>query len=1852
MLSRNNFKEQIRKQESKKQRFAIRKLTVGVASVLIGFTLMGMSVSADTTANTENTADKSNDQTANVDSNVPSVTKQVTLQGGSGQSQRTNSDVQTVVNNNANTNSDTQTFNVKQNDQATVSELAESKATQNQSLRGTETATVATWQEFVNAMNNSSYGTITLTNDINVGKASGVKIAGGLKLGGNPGKMQLTGQNISGGLIIDGQNHIINFGDNYLSFTTANQKNSDPWNITFKNMTINSNGRDKDYTTYGGAFSPIYMGGDDIDTKLLARNKVTFENITADIKNGAFYNTTMNRLTADDPYTTVTFKGTNNITCEAVNVKGSAMYNYSSAVEASHIIFAKGTNTTFNVSTAKTNNDTNAGGNILRAKVEDPSDTESPVIVEEGATVNLNGKSKEVRGIVVNDALKGDVDVNGTLNADMGQGHSSVIMAGNLNIGSNGVINIETMQDNNNGKRWANGVANYDGVHYAPIALGVGWGANITPADAALNIADGGKLLIKRGAVKTITPLISFGTGGENRGINYKMIVGAGSVLDLQDAATTSEGFSGYPYISVAGSLGNTNDIYYPGMIHMFGEGSKDSLGFGNVKYVNLQRTGSQRGVLISLEGGHDSALVNVNGTNQASINGEMPLAQWMLNNKTAIPDKAWLIQGLTSVNGTGNTDVNFIPANTTPEVLGNDKQGMLFGQSSGQVTMVPVQSATNASYYNNGTIYGTNGSKGLTNTATYLQDFLDNFNWWTPRRLSFGTALLNNSNVVTQADKYRTEVKTITTNAGNKLASLNIKDGVKDVLDQNLKPIFEKGTTTPDLSMIDFDKSKWGIDWSKTPYGKLVPQNKLGQKLTNDDITSIINSITNTDSNEQAFEQKNARTLLTAYNTLIDDYNMTPAVDSDGNLVKKDAFDKDGNLVNAATATIVYTDGSIDFVNIPVQVNSIADQAVEVGLATSTWDSYREIQIARDPSTGKISYYRLNYDATKKVPLSQNYKASDFVKAHDSSDTLYEGVTYSFDAATQKLLDNNDDHTILAANNGSHYVKLGIIATYKDGSTKNLSGRLTILEFPVFKPIYTKFGQLPTPDISWVQNAGDKDTPWLVQSVDKNYATTPTVNDADLGYSQYSVPVYYGATNGELDENGNLINATARNTPVWDFLDGMYIINPQAESHYRFEDQVDNFKTLTSGTINQSEGSATLNFDINGKSETSQVNTGEVSFGDYLKQLKYNGLFNSMPNNTSITGKWDQSDRSKAGVYHLTYHFNYGKQGNTQQVQKNGNVFDDAGNTSYGLVDGIFNGFTKDSDGNYTQDITADLYVLKEPVGGTLKINRGDSTAFADLDKRFGDDQIVTNLDPDNPLNPRSIDKTKGWLKGVPSNTKSSDNQVETTYVVPINGGTSITRAANVHIIVLTDADQYDLRGGSMFMWNDNTALAKALSNGVELSRLKTARNFMNGFLRPTTTNGKKNFSSIYDVIGGTRKADQATLIKWNLNDVSQSGLKSANVTITYPDGSTDVVKMNVYVIEEPHFVRYNQTRPQSGSISIDANDVVGNVIDGKDGHPSSVKWVTVPTIDSATSLGIYPESKANIYVQYALPTDANGQALQLVGWPKNGFKFSVPTIFITHDIQTTVLKGKTNVTAIDSNINTNQSLSLKTIANDGTTQTFSPQSDGTMVSANGQVWGTKLLTSKLAVSDARNLSNLVDLGGLSSNDYALSWEKTPTVKKQKLTGMIRAQLGNNMFISIPVDRELVADSDATEPTRGDSTITKPTEKKPTRDDSTATKPTEIKPAPKSNSTLTEPVADDGEVSDLTVAKQTTPVSLSSHETDAIDKQQDGEHDQQNKAAHHALPQTGNHDSAIAGLGLAGIMTMFGLLGKRHRQD
>lgn len=51
MLSRKNINEKLKRLEQQKQRFSIRKLTIGAASVLIGLVFFGMgsqSVHADT----------------------------------------------------------------------------------------------------------------------------------------------------------------------------------------------------------------------------------------------------------------------------------------------------------------------------------------------------------------------------------------------------------------------------------------------------------------------------------------------------------------------------------------------------------------------------------------------------------------------------------------------------------------------------------------------------------------------------------------------------------------------------------------------------------------------------------------------------------------------------------------------------------------------------------------------------------------------------------------------------------------------------------------------------------------------------------------------------------------------------------------------------------------------------------------------------------------------------------------------------------------------------------------------------------------------------------------------------------------------------------------------------------------------------------------------------------------------------------------------------------------------------------------------------------------------------------------------------------------------------------------------------------------------------------------------------------------------------------------------------------------------------------------------------------------------------------------------------------------------------
>ena len=864
MLSKNNRKEQFRKQEPKKQRFAIKKLTVGVASVLIGFTFMGMNASADTTAAEANSEAGSqpvaetqksasnqvnNQATLTTQSNdnqvataaaaqkhenaVSDASDQATgaVEANSGDASVTTPTSSSADSASSANDQQTTSFNVKANadnvneqNQASLLQasllnaffvqktpVAATQETQTKTLRGTQTEEVGDWQSLVNALNNANTGTIKLTADITVAN-KGTNINGIRRPNPvvNSGKMNLTGSNISGGLDIDGQGHAINFGANYLSFDTNNQKDSNPWDIDFKNLTINADGYDNSWASYGGAFSPIYMGGD----KLLAQNKITFENVTADIKNGAFYTTTMAQQTGDDPYTTVTFKGNNNITCEAVNVKGNQLYNYSSAVSASHIIFADGTNTIFNVSSAKTNNDQNPGGNILRAKVEDEKNDKAPAIdVQQGATVTLNGKSTDVKGMLVNSAITGTVQVDGNLNANMADGHSIAIWAGNLNIGKTGVVNIDTKQSNDGAG--ANGVTNYNGYHYAPISLGVGFAFNVTNADS--NVLDNaGTLVIKRtGDNKSTSPLISFGSGNGTGSI-FTVNVQNGATLDLQDSAQSS----------IAGATTNTPNI---GLITMWGSGngsatSSDTINITNPAYVNFQRTGKQTGTLLRLE----NQVNHVNIQNNGGRN-PLPLAQWDEGNYNN-PSYYWYINNLKTQNNWGNNSISGFAGEG--QTVGANKAGEAkFLHSNGTVTMGGSQAGLNQYQYTDGTITQAQPNPGVDYETPYLNQFLNNFNWWTPQQISMGTNL-ETKVTPTDADKYQPVVQTIDGNTSQVLSDLTAKDGIKGLLSSN-------GTETDDLSSVKtvswYDAATDANEWKSVMGNEAAPTNPTGNLKTSD---------------------------------------------------------------------------------------------------------------------------------------------------------------------------------------------------------------------------------------------------------------------------------------------------------------------------------------------------------------------------------------------------------------------------------------------------------------------------------------------------------------------------------------------------------------------------------------------------------------------------------------------------------------------------------------------------------------------------------------------------------------------------------------------------------------------------------------------------------------------------------------------------------------------------------------------------------------------------------------------------------------------------------------------------------
>ena len=947
MLSKNNRKEQFRKQEPKKQRFAIKKLTVGVASVLIGFTFMGMNASANTTAEANSDADQLAKAAQTSDSSVQGSASQVALTSTSATSasaSATTSDQNSADQPSATSGSpvpdghankveaETASFvQMPSSSQASDNESKAAVATRAGNLTGADKAAILTaaqgtstnsqgqtqevsdWNSFGAALINPYVGNIVLTNDIT---ANG-NVANAIK--DNYGELDVTAKDIARQVTIDGQGkYALNFGTNFLSFTNANQgDNNSAWDLAFKDLTINADGYQR--TIYKGGYGTIYFGN--VSDANSRKDTITLDGVTANIKQGSLIAGDQHGVTGYNAAINVVLKGKNTINNTGVNANSDAQYNYASTIQAGTVTVESGT-TTMNVGTYKTNNGSNVGGNMIEADM-------GKVIINEGATLNLNAVSSDgatatdVRGIWTNDdpgaaylkyGRDGNITVNGTLNANMGAGHSSVMTTGSVNIGKTGVVNIKTKQDNNGVAVGSNGNATLNGYHYAPISIAVGNASNTISHDASL-INEGSLTIIRdttdaNGTIlPAVQPLISFGSGGVNND-TYTVKVGDGATLDLQDNAAIPKGWN-------AVGLNNPK-ISQTGLITLFGTSNEAVLDIINPYYLNFQRLNSDSvGNFIRLEGTVNGAYLNYNGvqvnSNKDNILGtasseyNTPIAQWEQGNTSDAPSYVWYLQNLMTTNQWGNYADAFTPGTSKPaasqgtdKLINSDTNAVTLGKNQGGQSITSGVDLTNLS--------------DKTVQMLYLNQLLNNFSWWQPQRLAMGTKLNQDQNIKDNI-KYQPTVKEIDTNTQHKLADFTVKDGIENI----------QGPDGIIAGALDNDKT---VDWTKTHW-------------------------------------YNAATDGAEFN---DQYKNFPLVQpksvptsSDGN------FAVTGTTPAYQTATVVYADGSIDFVDIPFVVTNKID-------AETYTPSYKPVNVEQGQTAAVDPSFTTQDDKDATAPTGTTF--------------------------------------------------------------------------------------------------------------------------------------------------------------------------------------------------------------------------------------------------------------------------------------------------------------------------------------------------------------------------------------------------------------------------------------------------------------------------------------------------------------------------------------------------------------------------------------------------------------------------------------------------------------------------------------------------------------------------------------------------------------------------------------------------------------------------------------------------------------------------------------------------------------
>lgn len=957
-------------------------------------------------------------------------------------------------------------------------------------------ADVSTFADFTKALCDKNVTTINMTGDITAADNQSALVSGGtkvkhpvLKTGDNDLYPYTLAANkdivpilsptspytgIAHTVTIEGNSHTLDMGKWTIALYKQNYDNtSDGWNITFKDMNLNSSGANSNNDGVPFYFAN-YTGGVLVDNNVTQaeleksslnfnNTKVTLSNESGLVNNDVTVNFSGNSTITTDSAdstpisasgvnvadnATLTIKSSTNENVPKVAINATGVVNIGDNAKVS--IFAHGSDINANAVQTGTNdviNLTNTNNTDMGPTGNNAVTFTSQFNLGEGSTLNINtgdaevpnrteDKVKDVRGLYSDAQIESKVTFgkNSHVNMNLGSGHSIAVMASDLDIQQGSKVNIHTKQDNNNEMHYKLGTIKNafwtypDYNHYAPITLGY-------YSQGTLHIAKDASLKMVRDKCSTIVPMISWGNAASGGDIfflgsrNYTMKVDGGATLDIQDGAS-SKGVIGYEW-DETDNLGPEDDIFVPGMITMFGTNSTDKVTFGDdngntltpVKYVNLQRTGLQRGSLFKLEGKaiEGGILTSPNIHNIIQVYGNSPLAQWNDANITDTPSYSWVTDEIETQNGGGDTATNFLPidgkgVNISGFVKNGAKLGLDFGKSSGFVQMLTSKEGKPFSY-NNGKVDADATQKAR------LNNFLSNFSWWLPRRLAFGTQLYSTDSKINidDATKYEPVVKGITRTEDDILQNDAFTNHqiVTGLTDPQYNVISDKAT----LNDLITDQH-WGVDWTKTQFTNLLDSNNLPDA---NKIAALQRS-----TNKTAAQQFQDNTEYNAYEQFLQNIYYPDGktrTTYDANAFKNPIVKTAGD--QAVTATVVYKDGTGDIVAVPLTVNKKTDSDIYV-------PNYGTTEVKQGDS------------ATVKVPTFTQKKVNTDGSVSYEAVTTPPTVTYSAGSGIQKFATVNSDGTITLAPTTSDAVgvySIPVTVTYADKSTDNISALVDVTD-------------------------------------------------------------------------------------------------------------------------------------------------------------------------------------------------------------------------------------------------------------------------------------------------------------------------------------------------------------------------------------------------------------------------------------------------------------------------------------------------------------------------------------------------------------------------------------------------------------------------------------------------------------------------------------------------------------------------------------------------------------------------------------------------------------------------------------